>query len=135
MSEPDRIEQLRADLAELRISDPSSSRDRLLARIGAAGLIAGVVLPFVAYALSHGTTDALEQRDAIVLAVAGVALAAAGGALFLRGSLAGFLRFWFARDLHERRAQTDRVLSALAGDDASGGTRTSEGEWTGHGTA
>jgi hypothetical protein len=118
--DPDRIEQFKADLADLRITDPSTSRDQLAVRLGLAGLVVGVVLPIVAYVLSHGTTNALEQRDALVVAVLGVSCAVAGGALYLKGALSGFLRFWLVRDLHERRAQTDRLLDGLAGGDRPG---------------
>jgi hypothetical protein len=112
--QPDRIEQLKADLAELRINDPAASRDRLAARLGLAGLTVGIALPLVAYAMSHGTTNPLAQRDAVILALLGVACAVVGGALYLKGALAGFLRFWLVRDLHERRAQTDRIVHGLA---------------------
>lgn len=115
--QPDRIEQLKADLAELRITDPSASRDRMSLRAGLFGMALGVVLPMVAYAASHGTSDALAQRDAIVLALLGIACAVAGGSLYLKGALAGFLRFWLVRDLHERRAQTDRIVERLSGGD------------------
>jgi hypothetical protein len=115
--QPDRVEQFEADLAELRISDPSTDRDRLATRLGVAGMGIGVVLPVVAYAMSHGTTNPLAQRDALVLALLGVACAVAGGALYLKGALASFLRFWLVRDLHERRAQTDRVVAAQRGGD------------------
>ncbi|MGH9276103.1 MAG: hypothetical protein ACRDZU_15775 [Acidimicrobiales bacterium] len=108
--QPDRIEQFKADLAELRITDPSASRDQLAVRLGLVALAVGVVLPVVAYAMSHGTKNPLAQRDAIVLALLGISCAVAGGALYLKGALAGFLRFWLLRDLHERRAQTDRIV-------------------------
>lgn len=110
--QPDRVEQFKADLAELKISDPSASRDHLATRLGSAAMALGVVLPAIAYLMSHSTSNDLAQRDAIVLALLGVALAAAGGALYLKGALASFLRFWLVRDLHERRAQTDRLLAA-----------------------
>jgi len=82
--QPDRIEQFKADIADLRIADPSASRDHLAQRLGLVGLALGVVLPIVAYAMSHGTTNALTQRDAIVVALLGVSCAVAGGALYLR---------------------------------------------------
>lgn len=123
--QPDRIEQLKADIAELKITDPSSARDQLALRAGLLGMGLGVALPVVAYAMSRGTTDALAQRDGIVLALIGVASAVAGGALYLKGALAGFLRFWLVRDLHERRAQTDRIVGRL-----SGGDQVAEGELT-----
>jgi hypothetical protein len=119
--QPDRIEQLKADLAELRITDPSAGRHQLAARLGLVGLLGGLVLPIVAYAMSHGTSNALAQRDAIILALLGVSCAVGGGALYLKGALASFLRFWLVRDLHERRAQTDRIV---------GGDRAREGELT-----
>ena len=36
-AQPDRIEQFKADLAELRITDPSASRDQLAVRLGPGG--------------------------------------------------------------------------------------------------
>ena len=117
--QPDRIEQFKADIADLKITDPSTSRDHLAARLGVAAMVIGVVLGVYAYSLSYGAdadNPAPQQRDAIVLALIGVTVAVAGGALYLKGALAGFLRFWLVRDLHERRAQTDRLLDGLGGD-------------------
>lgn len=117
---PDRIEQFKADIAELKITDPSSERDQLATRLGVAGMALGVVLGVYAYTLSYGAEGAdaaLQQNDAVVVALIGVALAVAGGALYLKGALASFLRFWLVRDLHERRAQTDRLLASQDGRD------------------
>ena len=119
--QPDRVEQFEADIAELRITDPSASRDQLALRLGILGMAVGVVLPIVAYAMSHGTTNPLAQRDALVLALLGVACAVAGGALYLKGAVSGFLRFWLVRDLHERRAQTDRIVERLTGGEPPAG--------------
>jgi len=106
----DRIEQFRAEVADMRLRDPATGRDRLLLRLGAAGMAAGVLLAVVAYFLSHGTTNALQQRDAIVQALIGLTLVVAGAALFVKASLATFLRFWMARLCYEQQAQTDRLL-------------------------
>src|SRR3546814_11695507 len=105
-SQPDRIEQFKADIADLRIADPSTSRDRLATRVGVAAMAVGVVLPIVAYAMSHGTTNPLAPRDSLVLAVLGVALAVAGGALYLQSALAPFLCFWLLRAIHSRPTPT-----------------------------
>jgi hypothetical protein len=121
---PDRIEQFKADIAELRISDPSSGRDRLAVRLGITAMVIGIVLGVYAYSLSYGAdadNPAPQQRDAIVLGLIGVAVAVVGAAFYLKGALAGFLRFWLLRDLHERRAQTDRLLEGLGADELSGG--------------
>ena len=126
--QPERIEQFKADVAELKIADPSSSRDQLAARLGLAAMVIGVGLAVYAYSLSYGAdadNPAAQQRDAIIVALIGVSVAVTGGALYLKGALAGFLRFWLLRDLHERRAQTDRLLDAL-----STGDRPAQGEST-----
>jgi hypothetical protein len=125
--EPDRIEQFKSDIAELKITDPSSARDQLAVRLGIAALVIGVALGIYGYVLSYGAdadNPAPQQRDAIVLALIGVSVAVAGAALYLKGALASFLRFWLVRDLHERRAQTDRLVSRLGGDDGPGGEPT-----------
>jgi hypothetical protein len=110
----DRIEQFKAEVADMRLRDPATGRDRLLLRLGAAGMAAGVALAVVAYFLSHGTTNALQQRDAMVQALIGLTLVVAGAALFVKASLATFLRFWMARLCYEQQAQTDRLLAANA---------------------
>jgi hypothetical protein len=117
--QPDRIEQFKADIADLHITDPSSSRDLLSIRLGVAGMVVGVVLGVYAYSLSYGASGndpAPQQRDAIIVALIGVSVAVAGAALYVKGAVSTFLRFWLVRDLHERRAQTDRIVHQLGGD-------------------
>ena len=125
--QPDRIEQFKTDIAGLKIADPSTSRDHLAARLGVAAMVLGVALGVYAYLLSYGAdadNPAPQQRDAIIVALIGVSVAVVGGALYLKGALAGFLRFWLLRDLHERRAQTDRLLAGLGGDQPAEGEST-----------
>ena len=111
----ERVEQFKAEIAEMGVKDPSVARDRLLLRASVALLAVGPVLGIVAYFISHGTTNPLQQRDAIVLALIGVAASVSGGALFVRYALATFMRFWLARLCWEQQAQTDRVVAALDG--------------------
>jgi hypothetical protein len=115
----ERIEQFRAEVADMRLRDPATGRDRLLLRLGVAAMVAGVLLAVVAYFLSHGTTNALQQRDAIVQALIGLSLVVAGAALFVKASLATFLRFWMARLCYEQQAQTDRLLGGGTGPNSS----------------
>ena len=105
-----RVEEFKAEIAEMRLRDPATGRDRQLLRLGVALLVVGVALTVIAYFMSHGTTNPLSQGDATILALAGVAVSVAGGTLFLRYSLATFLRFWLARLIYEQQAQTDRVV-------------------------
>jgi hypothetical protein len=104
------VEQFKAEISEMRLRDPATARDRQLVRLGVALLVGGVAATVIAYFISHGTTNPLTQRDAIIVALAGVAVTIAGGALFLRYSLATFLRFWLARLIYEQQSQTDRIV-------------------------
>ena len=108
--EMQRLEEFKAEIGEMRLRDPATARDRQLLRLGVVLLGVGIALTIIAYFMSHGTTNPLSQRDAIILALAGVAVSIAGGALFLRYSLATFLRFWLARLIYEQQTQTDRIV-------------------------
>ncbi|HEX4822445.1 MAG TPA: hypothetical protein VFV00_19710 [Acidimicrobiales bacterium] len=110
---PERVEQFKEEIASMRLRDPATARDRQLFWFGVGLMIIGVLLGVYAYALSHGTTNALQQRDAIVIALIGVTVAVVGAALFVRYSIAQFLRFWLARLSYEQQASTDRVVEAI----------------------
>jgi hypothetical protein len=110
---PERIEQFKSSVSDLKLRDPATGVDRLLSRLGAAALVAGAALSGVAWFVSHGTRNPLQQRDAIVLGLLGLTLAVIGGALWVKATLAGFLRFWMARFVYEQQAQADRLAAAL----------------------
>ena len=98
----DREAAFRADVAAMRVRGGTVARERAFARLGATLLVGGVVIGIAAYAQSHGTTNALSQRDAIVLALIGVSVSVLGLALFLRYSLGALLRLWLARLVLDR---------------------------------
>ena len=69
--QPDRIEQFKADIADLKIADPSTSPRPAGRPAGHRGDGVGIVLGVYAYSLSYGAdadNPAPQQRDAIVLA-------------------------------------------------------------------
>src|SRR4051794_8536291 len=113
LEHPDRVEQFKTEIGEMKLPDPASGRDRLLLRGGAVLMGAGVVIAIAAYSLSHGTDNVLQQNDAQVVSVIGLTLAVVGAALFVRYSMATFLRFWLARLSWGQQAQTDRLVEAL----------------------
>jgi hypothetical protein len=106
-----RLDQFKADIAEMRIKDPSVGRDTVLLWLGSVAMVAGIAVTVIAYFLSHNTQNPLNQADAHDIALIGVAVTIAGAALFLRYSLAAFLRFWLARLIYEQRMQADRMLA------------------------
>jgi hypothetical protein len=105
-----RADRFVRELAELKIPDPAAGRASLWLRLGVVLMVFGVVVTVVAFVVSHNTADPLLQRDAIILALGGVAGSVVGAAVFLRYSLTGFLRFWMARQSHDLAVLTDRIL-------------------------
>jgi hypothetical protein len=110
-----RVEQFKQEINEMGLRDPATSRDRTLLRLGAAGLILGPAIAIAGYFMSHATSKPLEQGDATIVSIIGLTLTVAAGALFVRYSMATFLRFWLARLSFEQQAQTDRIVAAVAG--------------------
>ena len=104
----ERIDQFRAEMAGMRLRDPATGVDRLLVRLGVVGLVAGPAFGISAWFLSNGTRNPLQQRDAIVVALLGVIFAVVGAALFVKGALAQFLRFWMARMVYEQQVRDGR---------------------------
>lgn len=113
-----RIEQFKAEVADMKLRDPATGLDRLLVKLGAVGLVAGPAFGIAAWFIAHGTRNPLQQRDAIVVALIGLTFAVVGGALFVKGAVAGFLRFWMARLCYEQQAQADRIAASVG---AAGG--------------
>jgi hypothetical protein len=79
-------------------------------------MVGGIALTIIAAIVAYsddGASAPLTQRDWIIRALIGVALTVAGAAVFVRYSMAQFLRFWLARLSYEQQHQTDRVVDAL----------------------
>ena len=113
MTQSDRVEELRTEVAQMKLRDPATSRDRALLVLGAVLMVGGIGVAIYGYALSHATSDQRQQLDALIVALVGVTVSITGAALFLRYSFAQFLRFWLARLTYEQHAQTDRVVDAI----------------------
>ena len=92
-----RADRFVRELGELKIPDPAAGRPRLWLRLGVVLMVLGPVL-------------ALVQRDALALALGGIAGSVVGSALFLRYSLTGFLRFWMARQSYDLSLLADRMF-------------------------
>jgi len=115
-----RADRFVRELGELKIPDPAAGRPRLWLRLGVVLMVLGPVLAVSAYLISHRTTDALVQRDAITVALGGVTVSIVGSALFLRYSLTGFLRFWMARRSYDLSLLADRVFEKEVSRDLTG---------------
>jgi hypothetical protein len=108
-----RVEQFKQEIADMRLRDPATARERLFLRVGVLLMVVGVGFSVAGWFGSHNTSSPLSQRDYIVVALIGVSVSVVGAAVFLRYSMAQFLRFWLARLSYEHQHQTDRLLEKL----------------------
>ena len=69
-------------------------------------MVAGVAISLVAYLASTGEAFTNDILELLILCGFGIALAILGAAVFLRYSLARFLRFWLLRLIYEQQDAT-----------------------------
>jgi hypothetical protein len=110
----ERIKAFSDEIAELKLRGARGNRERWLLVIGALAILAGVIAAIAGGVQASGTRDSADQIAAIATgSFVGIALIAAGTALFIRYSMARFLRFWLVRLVHEQRSETDRLIAAI----------------------
>ena len=109
-----RIDQFKAEVTDLNLKTGNVGRDRLLTVLGVLLMVAGIAGAFLAYISSGNLSDPRDLQSQLIFAVAFLTLAVAGAALFLRYSLAAFLRMWLLRQLYEGQANTDRIVEAVS---------------------
>jgi hypothetical protein len=115
----DRVEQFKTEIAEMKLKTGRTGAERAFEVLGVILMVAGIVLAFGAYAASlnvkttAGTNvDLLDSNSYVPLAIAGLAMSVVGGFVFLRYSLARFLRFWLLRQTYEQRVAIDEAAAA-----------------------
>lgn len=106
----DRTTRFKAEAAELNVKVGNAGREVKLQRLGAAMMVVGIIIAFVAYAGSASLSDSRDVQTQTTFAIAGMTLTIAGGFVFLRYSLGAFLRLWLLRQIHEGRAQLEEAL-------------------------
>ncbi len=108
-----RIDQFKADVAELKVKTNRGRRDSALQGLGLVLMIVGVVVAFIVYQSSTNESDPRNIQSEIILAITMLALSVIGAALFIFASLARFLRLWLLRQVYEGQEHVVRVLAAL----------------------
>lgn len=110
-----RIDQFRSEIEQLKLKGSSSDSERRLLVIGIILTVVGVGLAvFGAVQVGETGDSAADQRAYMAQgSLMGLALIVAGAAVWIRFSLARYLRFWLVRMTYESRANTDRIVDAI----------------------
>ncbi len=113
---PERIEAFRTEVEQMKLRASSAEGERRLVVLGALALVAGLALAIFGGIMVQNTTENVAANQRAFMATGtflGIALVIVGSALFVRFSLARYLRFWLIRLVHESRANTDRIVEAI----------------------
>lgn len=112
--EAERVDKFKRDIEALKLKTGSAPREGALQTIGAIVMVVGIVMGLIGYSSSLNTDVSVKgQLDAssyLTLAVIGVAVTIAGTGMFVRYSLARFLRIWLLRQSHENQANIERLV-------------------------
>lgn len=111
---PDRVAEFTAEIQAMKLRGSSAEGERWLLVAGVVGIVAGLALTIIGGVQVMNNTAPADQRAYLATGTfLGIALLIAGAALFVRYSLARYLRFWLIRMVWESRANTDRVVAAI----------------------
>lgn len=110
-----RIEQFRSEVDGLKLRGSSGQGEQRLLVLGVVVTAIGIGLAVLgAIQVGQSGGNPADQRAFMAQgSFMGLALIIAGAALFVRYSLARFMRFWLIRLTYESRANTDRVVDAI----------------------
>lgn len=114
----DRAEQFKAEIADMKLKTGRARAESAFQLVGVVLMLGGIVLALGAYVASLNVSatagsniDVLNSNSYIPLAIAGLAISVTGGFLFLRYSLARFLRFWLLRQSYDQRVAIDEAAA------------------------
>lgn len=109
-----RMEEFEIEVGALRIRGGASRPEAQLLVAGVVAAAAGIVLIAIGWYQASGTAR-IDEQNAYFFScgLSGLALVILGGLVFLRYSLARYLRYWLIREVYESREQTDRTVAVL----------------------
>lgn len=111
---PDRVEQFTNDISAMRLRPTSGESESKFLVLGVVAAVAGLVLVVLGGIGAQQQANEYHQRAYMATgSYLGLALLVAGATLFLRFSIARFMRFWLIRLVHESRENTDRLIAAI----------------------
>jgi hypothetical protein len=114
-----RTEQFKSQIDEMKLKTGRSNWEAALRVFSVVLMVVGAVVAFGAYEASlnvkatpGSNVDLLRSNSYLPLAVWGLTISVVGGFVFLRYSLAQFLRFWLLRQSYEQQVAIREVSKA-----------------------
>jgi hypothetical protein len=112
----ERIDEFKGEIASMKLKTGKAGRERALISLSVVLMLAGAAVAIGAYAASlnvkitpGSNADVLDANSYVTLAIAGLVVSVVGGFMFLRYSLAAFLRYWLLRQSYEQRVAIDEA--------------------------
>ena len=109
----ERVERFKAEAAELNLKAGNTGREAQFQALGALLMFVGVVGSLIAYLGATGAGATGDVVEMVGLGIFFLTLGVVGSAIFLRYSLAKFMRFWLLRQMYEGQAHIDQVVEAI----------------------
>lgn len=110
----DRIEQFKSEIADLQVkTSGKASAEKAASTLGVVLMVVAIIIGIGSYVQAGQETNALDQNELIILALACISMAIVGAALWIRTALVKFWRFWMLRSLYEGQAHLDEVVKAI----------------------
>jgi uncharacterized membrane protein YcjF (UPF0283 family) len=113
MPTEDKMDQFKADVADLKLKTGGQRRDSALQVVGLVLMVLGVVAAVLLYEASLHQTDARNIASEEILAMSAVGVTVIGAALFVVAALSRFLRLWLLRQMYEGQNHLDQVLDSV----------------------
>jgi hypothetical protein len=108
-----RMREFQSEVEALKVGGGRANPERTWLKLATVGMVAAIVIEIVAYFGSHGTQDALSQRDYIIVALLGLTIGVISVGLFVTFSLTRYFRYWLIRLIYQDRESSDRLVDAL----------------------
>ena len=111
---PERVQAFQSEIESMKLKAAGAENEKWLLLGGVLLAVVGLGLAVLTAVQIPNETDPVKQTTLLATgSFLGIALLIAGVALFVRFSMARYMRFWLIRLVHESRANTDRIVEAL----------------------
>jgi len=111
---PDRVAGFQAEIESMKVKAAGGKNETKLLALGVLLGVAGLALAVYGGIMVQNDSNEYNQRAFMATgSYIGIAMLIGGAALFVRYSMARYLRFWLIRLVHESHNNTDRIVDAI----------------------